>query len=146
MYIPKSSGYWEKINNYTYSIKETDGNAEIMRIADRSSWGIYTDIKGQAATGKSLFLYPNQTDDYPHIQISGVDHLSIQLEEDHALKILEEGNELWRFSHDKGDKINIQMKETANNPSNRLGWGQLYTKSDNKLYFIDGNGTTHTLN
>lgn len=36
----------------------------------------------------------------------------------------------------------IQLKEVAAEEEH-IGWGTLYTKNDNKLYFIDGDGNTH---
>jgi hypothetical protein len=37
----------------------------------------------------------------------------------------------------------IDLKEMGTSPSTFSGYGRLYTKSDNKLYFKDGDGTEH---
>lgn len=50
------------------------------------------------------------------------------------------GNE--RYPFDKVAGVQLIMKE-GTVPSNITNCGQLYATSTNKLYFIDGDGTTH---
>lgn len=42
-----------------------------------------------------------------------------------------------------GNELNL--KEVSSSPSNVSNFGQIYTKSDNELYFIDGDGTEYTI-
>lgn len=104
--------------------------------------GTTTTLEGADATGDDLTIKSNQTDTYPTIKLNGAGDV------DHTVS----GGLEHNFHSSAGLQVrlscetnapHIAIREATSSPANVTNFGQLYTKSDNKLYFKDGDGTEH---
>jgi len=133
MYIPKSgSSVWSAIT----------GGYEIPTLTQIYQSGDDLIIKGADATGDDLIIYPNQVDTYPYIYLNGNVGLNLYTKASSNIECYQGANMFLVFA---GYTPHIALLETTSSPSNRGDYGQLYTKSDNNLYFKDGDGTEHTV-
>lgn len=138
MYIPSSSAaVWTAITN---GFRLTD--AASQDICDIIHNSAVTTIKGADATLDDLVLICNRTDTYPKISLDGGSYLRLYAHTE--LKVYDEALEIGGFSG-AGNKYCLYLLETGTSPANKGNFGQLYTKSDNHLYFMDGDGNEYTI-
>lgn len=137
MYIPSGgTSFWEAITN---GIKAVASAQELLNVTHSSA---KTYLKGADASGDDLLIYSNRTDDYPRIDMQGNANFYFRIPVGYVFGFYAATTELFRFSH-SGNKPQIQFREAASNPTGVTDFGSLFTKSDNKLYFIDGSGAVH---
>lgn len=104
--------------------------------------GGLTSLQGADATGDDLTLKANQTDTFPSIKLLGNQGMIWYLTANETIKVYGGGTEAFRF---ETQNPNLAILETGSSPTNISNCGQLYTKSTNKLFFMDGDGAEHEI-
>ena len=130
--------YARKIDADTIGIYKND-LTQLMTMND----GTANTIKysgGSATTGDELWLSANTTDTYPYIRLDGDNTISFYHSDTKFAKINNATGEQFRFHEGE-----IYFRERTASNGNLANFGQLYTKADNNLYFIDGAGASHTI-
>ena len=139
MYIPASgSSVWTAI---TDGFRLTDSASQ--DICDIIHTGGLTSFKGADASADDLFIYANRTDSYSMLKLYGGGSIYAYVQSASEFSIY--GGSTKYFIMDTGSSCYLGIKECSSSPSNQSGVGQLYTKSDNELYFKDGDGTEYTI-
>jgi hypothetical protein len=139
LYIPKSgSSVWAAITN---GFRLNDGTNDLCDITHSAT---KTYIKGSDASADDIYIYPNRADAYPYFYLMGGG----------SIEYVTHTNGVHNFKHATtiigafaaaGGYPEIRLKETSSSPTNISGYGQIYTKSDNNLYFKDGDGNEYTI-
>jgi len=139
MYIPSGgTGFWEAITNGIRAV------ASAQRLLDIIHTGDITYITGADATGDDLIIKANDVDDYCKIRMYGNGSFNLYTAAQGQFKFYSSTTQYFKVDATSG-YYNIQIKETGTSPSTVSGFGLIYTKSDNNLYFRDGDGTEHTV-
>lgn len=138
MYIPSSTGYWEAIAG---GLKAISSAVEMLLIY---SDGTYSEIYGSGGTGTDMYLYCNEDDFEPYLQLRGAAETRFYLAADKSFELYDVSTLIFRVGH-LNNNYHISVKNTTNSPPTQAGFGLLYCKADNKLYFRDGGGTEHTV-
>jgi len=138
LYIPAGGGYWEAITNGIRAIASAQDLLDIIHSASR------TTIYGADATGDDLYIIPNRTDTYPMLQMFGNGGMNFYVNTGNAFTFYNAATVFCKINC-TSNIYSLDILETSSSPATYTNYGRLYTKSDNKLYFKDGDGTEHTV-
>jgi len=138
-YKSGGGGLWTEITNGAELIISSQDICKLTHgVLDSNTTG----IEGADATGDDLNIKANQTDTYPFIRLTGNSNVMNYLGTTGRFLIYAATTEIGGFTA-VSSAYSLNFRETASSPATKTNFGQLYTKSDNKLYFKDGGGTEH---
>ena len=110
---------------------------------DKGTANKITLSNGSATTGDDLILKSNITDDYPKIDLAGAGNITIYTASTGYVIFNSSANILGYLKYQNlGGQLYLKECTT---PTPDAGYGAIYTKNDNNLYFQDGAGAEHTV-